>query len=342
MKRFVLMAAVAALVVAACTGSSNETETADDTETTETAATGTSEVETPGTTTSGATETTENALGAVAATVDGSVISVARVEGLTYEPEAALSPTEFAQYLGAAVQWKVIEQAAQEEYLVSPTEDEIDESAARLIEDLGDGVGVEEFLEARSISEEVLRESAVQQLIQDTVRDALSDTVEQPTEDEAQEQIDSAPLQWTTVCVSHILVATEGEATAAITRVEGGDDFGVVAGEISTDTGSGMDEGRLGCTAPSDYVPEFADATMSAEIGELVGPVETQFGFHVIVVESRDEPTVEGVRESLIEARVDSAVSAWYLEKLGAANVNVVNQYGTWVVQPTPHVEPPG
>lgn len=339
MKRFVLMAAVAALVVAACTGSGNETETVDDTETTETAATGTSEVET---TTSGATETTENALGAVAATVDGSVISVARVEGLAYEPEAALSPTEFAQYLGAAVQWKVIEQAAQKEYLVSPTEDEIDESAARLVEDLGDGVGVEEFLEARSISEEVLRESAVQQLIQDTVRDELSDTVEQPTEDEAKEQIDSAPLQWTTVCVSHILVATEGEATAAITRVEGGDDFGVVAGEISTDTGSGMDEGSLGCTAPSDYVPELADATMSAEIGELVGPVETQFGFHVIVVESRDEPTVEGVRESLIEARVDSAVSAWYLEKLGAANVNVVSQYGTWVVQPTPHVEPPG
>jgi parvulin-like peptidyl-prolyl isomerase len=341
-KRFVLMAAVAALVVAACTGSGNETETVDDTETTETAATGTSEVETPETTTSGATETTENALGAVAATVDGSVISVARVEGLAYEPEAALSPTEFAQYLGAAVQWKVIEQAAQKEYLISPTEDEIDESAARLVENFGDGVGVEEFLEARSISEEVLRESAVQQLIQDTVRDALSDTVEQPTEDEAQEQIDSAPLQWMTVCVSHILVATEGEATAAITRVERGDDFGVVAGEISTDTGSGMDEGSLGCTAPSDYVPEFADATMSAEIGELVGPVETQFGFHVIVVESRDEPTVEGVRESLIEARVDSAVSDWYLEKLGAANVNVVSQYGTWVVQPTPHVEPPG
>lgn len=341
MKRFVLMAAAAALVLAACTGSGDETGTTT-TETSEAVATETTAVESNETTTTTGSETTEGSLGAIAATVDGAVISVARVEGLAYDPEADLSPVDFAQYLGAAVQWQVIEHAAQNEYSITPTPEEIDEGVARLVEDFADGATTAEFLEAQNISEEVLRESAVQQLIQDTVREALSTTVDQPTEDEAQQQIDSAPLQWTTVCVAHILVATEDEADAIIARVEGGDEFGVVAGEASTDTGSGSDEGNLGCTTPTDFVPEFADATMSAEIGELAGPVETEFGFHVILVESREEPTVDGVMESLLEARVDSAVSDWYLDKLGAANVNVVGEYGTWVVQPIPHVEPPG
>ncbi len=344
MKRFVLMVAAGALFVAACTGSGDDGATADGTEpgTVETTATTeTTVAETTETTVAETTETTESSLGSIAATVGGQVISVAGVERLAFDPEADLSPSEFADYLGAAVQWAVIEQSAKQAFSIAPTDEEIEEGIAQLLEDFAGGTTAEEFLESRSISGEVLRQSAVQLLIQNTVREEVSGTIDEPTEAEAQQAIDAAPTQWTTVCVSHILVATEDEATGVIARVEGGEDFAAVAGEVSTDTGSGLNGGDLGCTTPSDYVPQFADATLSAEIGEIVGPVQTQFGFHVIRVDSRDEPTVEGVRELLLESLVDTAVSDWYLEMLGAAEVNVVAEYGTWVTNPTPHVEPP-
>lgn len=345
MKRFVLMVAAGALFVAACTGSGDDAARADGTEsgTVETTeVTETTVAETTETTVAETTETTENPLGSIAATVGGQVISVASVERLAFDPEAELSPGAFADYLGAAVQWAVIEQSASKAFAIAPTDEEIEEGITQLIEDFADGAAPEEFLEARSISEEVLRQSAVQLLIQNTVREEVSGTIDEPSEAEAQQAIDAAPTQWTTVCVSHILVATEDEATAVIARVGGGgEDFGAVAEEVSIDTGSGLNGGDLGCTTPSDYVPQFADETLSADIGEISEPVQTQFGFHVIRVDSREDPTVEGVKELLLESLVDTAVSDWYLEMLGAAEVNVVAEYGTWVTNPTPHVEPP-
>ena len=341
MKRYVLMTVAAALFVAACTGAGDDGATADGTEPGTGETTESTVAETTETTVAETTETTENPFGSIAATVDGQVISVAGVESLAFDPQADLSPSEFADYLGAAVQWAVIEQSAKQAFSIAPTDEEIEEGIAQLLEDFAGGTTAEEFLESRSISEEVLRQSAVQLLIQNIVREEVSGTIDEPTEAEAQQAIDDAPLQWTTVCVSHVLVATEDEATGVIARVDGGEDFAAIAGGVSTDTGSGLNGGDLGCTTPSDYVPEFAEATLSAEIGEIVGPVQTQFGFHVIRVDSRDDPTVEGVKERLLESLVDTAVSDWYLEMLGAATVNVVAEYGTWVTNPTPHVEPP-
>lgn len=107
-------------------------------------------------------------------------------------------------------------------------------------------------------------------------------------DDDAQTAIDDGSV--TEVCASHILVATEDEANAVIERIDGGEDFAAVAQEVSTDTGSGANGGDPGCTNPTNYAywPEFADAILSGEIGQLTGPVETAFGFHVIRVDERN------------------------------------------------------
>ncbi len=97
-------------------------------------------------------------------------------------------------------------------------------------------------------------------------------------------------------CASHILVATAEEADDVLAQLEDGGDFAALAMELSLDTGSGAAGGVLGCADPEQFVVEFRDAVISAPVGEIVGPVETQFGFHIIVVDEiqeQPEPVID-------------------------------------------------
>lgn len=140
----------------------------------------------------------------------------------------------------------------------------------------------------------------------------------------------SDPATYTTVCAHHILVATEEEAGVVVDRLEAGEEFATVAAEVSLDTPSG----DLGCSYASRYVPEFAAATVAAEIGAVTGPVETTFGWHVIVVNDRIAPTLEEVAADpsvfLSEADLSALWNQWINDKLDAAVVEIDPAYGTW------------
>lgn len=116
-------------------------------------------------------------------------------------------------------------------------------------------------------------------------------------------------------CVSHILVVTEEDATQILTELENGADFTTLAQERSIDTGSGAAGGELGCEPTSTYVPEFATAVDSATLGQYVGPVETQFGFHVLIVERYSG-------DLLAESRLRSG--------LEAATITIDERIGIW------------
>ncbi len=117
-------------------------------------------------------------------------------------------------------------------------------------------------------------------------------------------------------CVSHILVETDADGDAIITRLEAGEDFAELAVELSTGP-SGPTGGDLGCADASSYVPEFAAAVNDAELGEFVGPVQTEFGWHVILV---DRYEIDG--RAIATERLQ--------ERLGAATVDVDENLGTW------------
>lgn len=339
MKRILLIVVGVAIVAAACTGSDGDAaiDTAVPIDSTVASVSTTATSSTAAETTT--TEAADEPLGRVAATVAGIPISTSEVEALSFG-SAKLSEAEFAQYLGAIIQWRVIEQAVTEQFGFEPDAAELEAEFDRLLDEFGGGADLDTFLEARNVSEEVLRQSAVQELARAEVREAVSGDVDQPTLEEAEQgQIDN-PMQWTTACVAHILVPTEEEATEVLARLDTGEDFAVVAEEVSIDPGSGAEGGDLGCTSPIDFVPEFSEVVMSAEIGAVGEPLETQFGFHVIRVDSRELSTVEEIHTSILESRLDMAVSDWYLETLGAAQITVVRDFGTWVQQP-PHVAPP-
>ncbi len=85
-------------------------------------------------------------------------------------------------------------------------------------------------------------------------------------------------------------------------RIEGGEDFAAVAGEASDDSGSAAQGGDLGYFGRGRMVPEFEEAAFAAETGELVGPVESAFGVHLLEVTDRREAGVtpfEEARESI-------------------------------------------
>ncbi len=84
----------------------------------------------------------------------------------------------------------------------------------------------------------------------------------------------------------HILVKTEEACVALKTEIEGGLDFAEVAAEHST-CPSGRSGGALGSFGPGQMVKEFDDVVFTGEIGKVLGPVKTQFGFHLIEITSR-------------------------------------------------------
>ncbi len=86
----------------------------------------------------------------------------------------------------------------------------------------------------------------------------------------------------------HILVETEEEALTIKKEIDNGADFAVIAATTSQ-CPSGKSGGDLGQFAPGMMVPEFDKVCFSAEIGSLEGPIETQFGYHLIEVTERTE-----------------------------------------------------
>ena len=86
----------------------------------------------------------------------------------------------------------------------------------------------------------------------------------------------------------HILVSTQEECEDLKTHIEGGADFAAVAQEHSQ-CPSGKDGGNLGEFGPGQMVPEFDQVVFSAEVGTIQGPVQTQFGFHLLEVTNRTD-----------------------------------------------------
>ncbi len=92
----------------------------------------------------------------------------------------------------------------------------------------------------------------------------------------------------------HILVNADDNLDAARTeiqdirrRLQNGEDFEALAIELSDDPGSGSNGGDLGWFGPGRMVEAFEDAAFDANIGTVVGPIETSFGFHLIEVTHR-------------------------------------------------------
>ena len=175
-----------------------------------------------------------------------------------------------------------------------------------LVQQLADQLLLSDSLSANPADDPL----AVKLQLENDRRAALSNIVAEkymsaPVDDAAiqaayDEQLKSFQPQ-TQYDASHILVKTEDEAKKLLDEIKGGADFAEIAKTNSTD-GSAAQGGELGWFGKGQMVPEFETAVAGMKKGDVAGPVQSQFGWHLIKLNDTREspaPTLEEVRPQL-------------------------------------------
>lgn len=195
----------------------------------------------------------------------------------------------------------------------------------RLYAKLGADMKLDETEGFRMIMEDVRRELLSQFAMKETLKDVAV------TEEEAKAYYEEHPEQFVKgemVQAKHILVETE-EACGDIAKeiAEGTKTFEEAAKAYSNCPSKDRG-GDLGQFGKGQMVKEFEDAAFAAEIGNVVGPVKTQFGYHLIKVESHEQPEtlkfddVKGQIEKTVLQQKQKAVYNKKLNELKEAYMN--------------------
>ncbi|MBO9476066.1 peptidylprolyl isomerase [Shimia sp. R11_0] len=133
---------------------------------------------------------------------------------------------------------------------------------------------------------------------------------------------------------SHILVPTEEEAKDIRKELTDGADFAETAKVKSTGP-SGASGGSLGWFGAGQMVKPFEDAVAELAVGEISQPVQTQFGWHLIILNDArksEAPTFEEARQELLNNAQRTAVQAFIAKQAAAAEVD---QSGADAVDPS-------
>ena len=126
---------------------------------------------------------------------------------------------------------------------------------------------------------------------------------------------------------SHILVDAEEDALSILEELKGGADFATAAQTHSTGP-SGPGGGSLGWFRRGDMVPAFDAAVAGMEVGALAGPVQTQFGFHLIRLnETRqiEAPALDEVREEIADELGQIAIEARITNLMETADIDRIS-----------------
>jgi peptidyl-prolyl cis-trans isomerase C len=189
-------------------------------------------------------------------------------------------------------------------------------------QNLGDDPEVQPALELAR--ESVLRDAMLRRKIEEgSTEDALKARYEDLKKNEG--------FSFEEVRARHILLASEDDAKAVISELEGGADFEALAKEKSTGP-SASQGGDLGYFKKGQMVPEFGDAAFAMEVGSTSEePIQTQFGFHVIKVEDKRtvEPSFEETEPQLRQEIAREIVTALVEGLRGGAEIERFNLDGS-------------
>jgi hypothetical protein len=240
--------------------------------------------------------------------------------------------TFVAQLLSLRVYYELLEQNLAERG-IEVTDAQVRE-ARELIEQQIQGLG-DDVLEG--FPEEYRERLGRQQALVEAAGEAVAAEGQSP-EEYFRENRD----QFVEACVSHILVATgddpeaaRREAEALKARIDAGEDFAEVARAESEDPGSAEQGGDLDCGPPGRFVAEFDDVAFEAPVGQVTDPVETSFGFHLILVASREIPEFEDVAaqvEQQLRQGGQEALNQFLVELTcdEDADIDINPRYGSW------------
>src|ERR671911_3240397 len=231
-----------------------------------------------------------------------------------------------------------IAKAYAQEHNITVSDEEVDQEIEKIKEQVGDQArssgqdmsnqeAYEQALKQNNITEDQLREDIRENLPVQKVQERVADDAELSDEEIQNYYEKNKKAQFTTPeqrCVRHILFNKDQKEKAEEIeqQLENGGDFAKLAKENSQDPGSAENGGDLGCLGKGETVPEFEQAAFGAEQGEIVGPVKTEFSYHIIqVTDVRSEETrpledVEPqIRDQLAAAQRDEEFQAWIEEQ---------------------------
>lgn len=211
--------------------------------------------------------------------------------------------------------------SAKKDYLVQFMADAILITKAAEDKKLADDAAFKRKLEFAR--QKLLMEALLNQVAKDASTDAAMRAVydDAVTKIPAEEEVKAA----------HILIratagddkaskAAEDKIKAVIARLNKGEDFAKVAGEVTEDPSGKANGGDLGYFTKDQMVPEFANVAFALDKGKISAPVKTQFGWHVIKVEdkrTKPKPSFEDVRPQ-VEQFVARKAQAEFVTKLRA------------------------
>ena len=147
------------------------------------------------------------------------------------------------------------------------------------------------------------------------------------TPEEVKAYFDGHPQEFQgeeTVAASHILVETEDKALDLKDKIDKGEITFEEAAKAFSTCPSAQKGGDLGSFGRGQMVPEFEEAAFALEAGKVSEPVKTQFGYHLIRVNGREDakaPSFEDVREQLTEHLLAEKQRKAYESKMGQLRI---------------------
>ncbi len=199
--------------------------------------------------------------------------------------------------------------------------------ASGQFKDFLEQVALGQVLYQQAITDKLHEEPEVQVTLALAQRDALAKAVigrigdDAVTDEKLQEAYDSRKVQYATpqVRARHILVKEEAEAAEVMDLLAKGADFGKLAEEKSTDKASAARGGDLNWFKKGQMVPEFSEAAFGSTADEVIGPVKSKYGYHILqVTDRRDAIPLEEVKDAL-ESSVKQEVIRKYIDDLKAS-----------------------
>jgi parvulin-like peptidyl-prolyl isomerase len=276
-----------------------------------------------------------------AATVDGRKIEedqfVRELDFLLADPRFAQSlPTgeegetarkELArQYLTFLIHQQVV-RAYADENGVEIDSAQVDSLYQQQITELGGPEVFARLLRSAGATERDVRGLLEQQILREGVAQAVVE--EELDEQQLRQEYEERSLEFSQVQVAHILVQSEQEARQLLERATP-QNFADLARRFSLDEGSAPNGGDLGVQRAVDLVQPFAEAAVEIPVGEVDGPVQTDFGWHIIHVIDRQTQPFEAVRDVLLQELRGQVFTEWLLDRLQVAEVRVNPRYGTF------------
>ncbi|MDW7649800.1 MAG: peptidylprolyl isomerase [Bacillota bacterium] len=203
-------------------------------------------------------------------------------------------------YLEEMIQFTLLKELAGEKG-IEVTEEETQEFFEHIQTQLVMMLGSEEELasemERLKISEEDFVAPIHSLLFQDAL---IAHYADELNESDVSSYVESDPLTGVSLDISHILVESEEEALEAQQRLADGEEFTDLAKEISTCPSSeaGGDLGLIEANT-TQYDQDFMAGARELDVDQVSEPVQTQFGWHLILVTGRTEPDLDQVRQML-------------------------------------------